>query len=99
MNGMTWQQKLAAISAAHEGEGLSVNLRMRKPGDWYVQSSFERGGGDVLLGGCDQEPDPQSAVEHRWEWIINTPPGAWLTTDGGKTCIRWNGYMWERVAQ
>lgn len=72
-----------------------VALRMRKPREWYVDCRFELGGNCMLRGLMGGGETPEAAVEALWSEICDVPHGRWLTTDGGQTKIKWNGYMWR----
>lgn len=93
---MTWEQQLEACKAIGD-----VSLRMRKPGNWYVE---HRGvnvkTGPVLEGRYGNGVGPMEAVLDHWskltallttEYIVLSPVGP------NRRAVIWNGFMWQDV--
>lgn len=92
---MTWEQKLAALDAIAE-----TSLRMRKPGDWYVEA---RGryvvGNGIEVARYGNGKTPQEAVENDWLQLVEgLPSDRHIRIRGGKE-VRWNGYMWTEASK
>lgn len=93
---MTWEQKLQAMNALGP-----VDVRMRKPRDWYTTQGRVDIGGDGMLssvGGCGETPE--LAVEARWEAMTVLPPGKYIVVAAGsddRKHVLWNGFMWEEL--
>ncbi len=89
MNELTYEQKLAALKAISD-----VCLRMRDPGNWYVDArERECREGSALVGKYGNGATPQEAVNDDWEQISNHPK----VVIGGERTVRWNGFMWQDV--
>src|SRR3990167_8513124 len=95
---MTWEQKLAAFQALTEH-----SLRMRAPGDWYVEGSVEVKEGCILAGTYGNGRTPEAAVEDHWRQLVEELPRekylvirAYRDT---RRAVRWNGYMWADVRE
>ncbi len=98
---MTWEEKFEAMKALLGG---NISLRMRKPGDWYVEASGRHVGGDgVLSGNYGNGSTPEEAVLQDWEKnVTNLPNDKYVVlsypnigpTDP-KKYYRWNGFMWK----
>jgi hypothetical protein len=90
---MTWEQKLAALTALGD-----TSLRMRKPGDWYVDHrGVEIGDGHILDSGHGDGATPEAAVEDRWACLTLLPPNKIIVLDAMRATrreVRWNGFMW-----
>jgi hypothetical protein len=97
MVSMTWEQKLQALQALSD-----VSLRMRKPGDWYVDSRMEIKDGPVLVGAYGNGKTPQAAVEDHWQQYALLPldkgPIVVDAMRDSRRHVRWNGFMWQDVA-
>jgi hypothetical protein len=95
---MEWQQKLQALQALAE-----VSLHMRKPYDWYVNTSMEIGADDsaFLIGEYGNGRTPEEAVNNHWLIFSTLESPKYVVigaSDGGKRRhVRWNGFMWEDV--
>ena len=95
---MTWEQQFAAAGAI----GDEIALRMRKPGDWYVD---HRGvhvkEGAMLVGSYGNGATPEEAVRDHWRALTELKPGSYLVVSAGREArrhaYRWNGYMWSTV--
>lgn len=89
---MSWEQKLAALSALAE-----CNLKMLKPGQWIVHQSVEVGGDGFLRSICGRGLSPEHAVEDHWSQATNIPSDRYLAIGGHaetRKQVRWNGFMW-----
>lgn len=92
---MTWEQKIQACQAIGD-----FSLRMRGPGDWYVdQRGVERKEGSLLSGGCvSGAKSPEEAVNQHWSWLTGTMEhGFPIVIDAHRPTHReifWNGFMW-----
>ena len=93
---MDWQQKLEACQAMGD-----ISLKMRKPGDWYVNhSGVERREGSCLSSGCvTGAKTPEDAVNQHWLWL--TCPGYYLVQNAfsNRRAFRWNGFMWKEIEE
>jgi|ERR1700743_251330 len=98
---MDWETKLAALNALSECE-----LKMRKPGDWYVSQSIEIKDKSVLKSVCGNGVTPAKAVEDHWTQA--TEPASheyviarhyWEGEVYKRDAVRWNGFMWDRVEE
>lgn len=86
---MNWEQKLAAIQAL---VGFSAGVKMRHPGDWYVDASMEHAeGSSLLVGHYGNGSSPEKAVEQHWDLYGNGQP-----FKHGDSWYLWNGYMWAK---
>jgi hypothetical protein len=94
---MTWEQKLEAIEALC---GITtVNLQMRKPGDWYVSAGMSISKDGISTSSYGNGKTPEEAVNDHWNiYAVNLPPE--LSIILGYTAdkkYRWNGFMWREV--
>jgi len=86
---LTWEQKFAALKAIGD-----ASLRMRAPGDWYVDlRGVEVSRGLMLESPVQSEPDPESAVAVAWEQHTDISEDQQLCIRGGRR-VRWSGFMW-----
>lgn len=99
MRDMTWEQKLQAFQSICEHE-----LRMRRPGDWYVSGCIEiqeSADSSVLVGSYGNGATPQAAVEDHWRVLVtDLPAGGFLVVNAHQDTqkqYRWNGFMWSEV--
>lgn len=100
MNGLTWEQKLAAFQAISDH-----SLRMRKPGDWYVDATRleikESPDSSVLVGTYGNGATPAAAVEDHWrKYVTDLAPGAYIVANAfreDRKHYRWNGFMWAEL--
>ncbi len=97
---MNWEQKLMALKSLDD----IIGLRLREPGDWYVSTRIEISDSHFLSSPtetCCQTPE--DAVLARWECFTNLKPDERLvihaTRREAREAFRWNGHMWERVAE
>lgn len=88
---MTWEQKPVALNAIVE-----CVLKMRKPGDWYVQQQVDIKDGSILRG--------DYAVLDHWERLTTIKHPLFLLGReyfnglvSTRKAVRWNGFMWENV--
>lgn len=91
---MNYEQIMQALQALSVFEG-DVNLRMRKPGDWYVNCFCERIEDSVLSGGLVSAVGPEKALEDFWAWATDTRYELRIRTRSGPRKVKWNGFMWE----
>lgn len=89
---MTWEEKLAALQSLTE-----TSLRMRKPGDWYVDAYGLReiGGNGILDSAYGNGKTPQEAVENDWLKMTSLASDLYIRVKGKN--YRWMGYMWRQV--
>ena len=97
---MTWEEKLAACAAI----GHEIGLRMRKPGDWYVEHrGVEVKEGPMLASRYGNGETPQLAVEDHWQQLTVLAPREYVVLDAGsgerRRAVRWNGFMWMDVKE
>lgn len=93
---MTWEQKLAALQALMP----DTCLRMRKPGDWYVDARGRSIGGDGLLhGNYGNGKTPEAAIENDWLQMTEIPSDRYIVVQcgGERRQFRWSGFMWSEV--
>lgn len=95
---MTWEQKLAAIGAIGE-----ASLRMREPGNWYV----DQPGVDVVpegkcIGISLSGATPAEAVNEHWAALTDSPDSEHVVINAhrkrGRRTVLWNGYFWADYA-
>ena len=99
---MTWEQQFAAMKALC-GIG-DCALHMRSPGEWYVSlRGVEVKDGAVLRGAGSSGKSPEEAVMQTWSNIAtNLPSDRYLVIGAmrdDRRAVRWNGFMWEDVAE
>jgi hypothetical protein len=94
---MKWEEKLQAIQSFDS----EVQLRMRKPGDWYVSSRIEIGGDGTLQGAYGNGTSPEEAVLETWDKFVTNLESGYFLVLGAHTDrrreVRWNGFMWEEL--
>lgn len=96
---MTWEQKLAALKALGE-----TSLKMRKPGDWYVEQIGvevkEVDGNGVIGGRHGDGRTPEEAVNNHWIELTEREPLAYVRIKhlGERQHVKWNGFMWADVS-
>jgi hypothetical protein len=97
IKGMSAESKLKAIEELVGPRG--VCLRMRKPGDWYVDCGIEVGGSGVLVGTCGNGKTPFAAINDTFSQLINLPADRYIVVDrnGMRRHYRWNDFMWSDV--
>lgn len=70
---------------------LGAGVKMRAPGDWYVNSNMEHAHGQsMLIGNYGNGFTPALAVEAHWKQYADGTP-----FKCGDDWFRWNGFMWE----
>ena len=95
---MNWEQKLAACKALRP---YGTGLRMRSPGDWYVEQIglevIEEGHRGMLVGRYGNGATPEAAVEDHWAKLTASDVAAVVLNAMGpdRREVRWNGFMWE----
>ena len=93
---MNWEEKCYALKALGD-----IGLRMRKPGDWYVDhrgvDCIEVGRNGMLVGRFGNGPTPQAALENHWDRLNDESVARIVINAYGKLRreVRWNGYMWD----
>ena len=94
---MTWEQMLQAIAAL----GGEPALRMRKPGDWYVeQRGVEVKQGSILASLYGNGATPEAAVRDHWQQLTDLKPDEVIVLSAAgpnRRHVRWNGFMWTDV--
>lgn len=100
---LTWEQKLAAIQALLGS--YEVCLRMRQPGNWYVDTKGREITSDdsgILSSEYGNGRSPQEAVENDWRKCVDELPAhQYIVLNAGvkgRRHVRWNGYMWADVS-
>lgn len=95
---MNWEQTVQALQALAE-----VSLRMRKPGDWYVNARIEVKSGSMLVGGAGTGRTPEQAVLAEWNRLVtDLKDGEYLVINAGneeRRAVRWNGFMWQDIKE
>ncbi len=94
---MTWEQKLQACQALCEH-----TLRMRKPGDWYVDGSVDVKRRSCLEARFGNGRTPEEAVEDHWKQLTELEPGQYLVIKAygeDRQAVEWNGFMWTTVRE
>lgn len=98
---MNWQQKFDALGAI----GTEISVRMRKPGDWYVDhrgvDTKETPDSCCLVGRYGNGSTPEEAIENHWRRLTEEQPLAylWVSEFGKNRKVRWNGYMWRDLPE
>lgn len=97
-NVMSWEQKLEAMIRLCGAR--NVSLRMREPGDWYVEVEGRYiGGNGILQGACGNGSTPQQAVEDDWKkYVIDIGDDFYIVAPN-KLAYRWNGFMWKNLSR
>ena len=91
---MTWEEKLDALSALGD-----CNIKMRKPGDWYVSQSTEIGGNGMLEGDYGNGKTPIEAIEDHWSKLVDNLPSDRHIRAYDNKRYRWSGYMWKEASK
>lgn len=88
----TWEQRLAALQALTE-----CSLRMREPGNWYVETSLEIGDGSILSSAYGNGKTPQEAVEKTWTNVTRLRDDQYLALrrEGDRLNAVWDGDAWK----
>ena len=92
---MTWEEKFAALQALGD-----CSLRMRQPGDWYVDArGVDVKEGGMLAGRYGNWTTPEAAVLDHWErYTTQVEAGQVVVINamgGSRRHVRWTGYMWR----
>jgi len=93
---MTWEEKLSALQLL-----CDTSLRMRKPGDWYIESQMsviEKDHPNLLVGRYGEGTTPKEALLDHWEQVILGPDVECIVVHGNtdrERRVRWNGFMWQ----
>jgi hypothetical protein len=93
---MTWEKKFAALKSL--AGDFNVSLRMRTPGDWYVDvRGIEVADHNFLTSPTHSGKTPSDAVERCWKEHTELPTGSYLVKNAmlpERIAFKWNGYMW-----
>lgn len=93
---MDWQQKAAALNALAE-----IEIKIRKPGDWYCSNHVEVKNGSCLESCFGNGASPEEAVNDHWTQAVDDlTPKKYLVVNAGLACrraVKWNGFMWEDI--
>jgi hypothetical protein len=93
---LTWEQKAAALDTLG-----NIEIKMRRPGDWFcAQSGVSVADGHFLYGGCGNGATPQEAIEDLWRYLVDDLLANRYVAIGGMDItrrVRWNGFMWQDV--
>lgn len=91
---MDWQQKAAALDALAE-----IEIKIRKPGDWYVHQHVEIKDDCIMRGEYGNGRTPEEAIEDHWQRLVvnieQTP--LYLVARAmrdTRRAVKWNGFMW-----
>lgn len=98
---MTWEQKLQALNAL-----TPTCVKMRAPGNWYVSAyarELQAHDSCILRGEYGNGHSPEEAVENDWKLIAHCSPKdvvlVHATDPKKRRAFRWNGFMWQDVAE
>ncbi len=96
---MDWQQKAAALDALAE-----IEIKIRKPGDWYVSQRVEIKNDCFLEGAYGNGDTPMAAIEDHWNRLVTDIEcrPLYLVARAGhpnRRAVRWNGFMWQDVPE
>ena len=88
----TWEDRLAAMQALTE-----CSLRMRSPGNWYVETSVEIGDGAILSSAYGNGETPEQAVEQTWKNVTTLRDDQYLAVrrHGERLNAMWDGDAWK----
>lgn len=93
---MNYEQKMYALQALAE-----ISVRMRKPGDWYVNQDVSVKDDHVLISSYGNGLTPEEAIDDHWDEIAmktsaSKPIVVIRHTDEGteRKHYFWNGFMW-----
>ncbi len=97
---LNWQQKAEALNALAP---LSISLRP-KLGDWAVVQAVDVKDGIKLIRAYGYGRTPDEALESHWQKLVGDvgvgPTYLVVGASGpSRTCVRWNGFMWVKVAE
>jgi hypothetical protein len=93
---VNWEEKFMAINALSQ-----ASLRMRHPGDWYVEQSIEIGGDGLLTSVFGNGGTPSEAVDDHWIKITSIQYSKYLVVGHGeqRRHYRWQYCLWKEVPQ
>jgi hypothetical protein len=94
---MNWEFQAAALNALAE-----IEIKMRKPGDWYVSQRLDIKQKHTMVSVCGNGLDPEYAIIDHWKQAVDDlPPDQYLVARIGdrRKAVRWNGFMWEDVIE
>lgn len=88
----SWQDRLAAMQVLAD-----ASVRMRKPGDWYVQQGISVSNGVILSGYYGNGSTPEAAVEDHWRIYTRLDEGTWIAVKDGDDRMNavWDGDAWK----
>jgi len=96
-----YEKIMEALNALSGSAGcLDVAVRMRKPGDWYVDQNVEVKDMDCLEGRYGNGETPYGAILDHWNKLTNLAPHEYLVVNAmrsNRKAYRWNGFMWAEV--
>lgn len=87
----------AALDALAE-----IEVKIRKPGDWYVSQNVEIKDGSMLRSVCGSGSTPQEAIENHWHDVTDDLGPRYLVVHAcgnDRRAVRWNGFMWAEVRE
>lgn len=95
---MDWERKAAALNAL-----APIEIKIRKPGDWYVMQHVEVKDGSILKSVCGNGADPELAILDHWNQAVdNIRHDEYLVVrayQDSRKAFRWNGFMWKEVCE
>jgi hypothetical protein len=92
---LTWEERFEAMQSLGD-----CSLRMRKPGDWYMNLRGVNIRKDSMLSAvCGDGNDPITAILSTWRALTELKAREYITVDsmGKEFNYRWNGYMWKEM--
>ena len=96
---MTYEQMLKTCQALDP----DCTIRMRKPGDWYVDWRVEMKDGGVLRSEYGNGVSPVDAIHNHWTIVATLPSNQYLVIEADvpsrRHAVRWNGFMWAPVVE
>jgi hypothetical protein len=94
---MNWEQKLEAL----QGLDCEISLRMRAPGNWYVDHrgiEVKKHGSAILRGEYGNGRTPEEAVEDHWRLLTGLGPEEYVVLHAmlpeKRRHVVWSGFMW-----
>lgn len=92
---MTYEEKFLALQSL-----TSHCLRMRRVGNWYVDSGLEIKDGAIFSGDYGEGKTPEEAINNHWDIYSKVKlPNTIVVNDYTENRHEyiWNGYMWKEV--
>ena len=91
---LSYEEKFEAMNALADAV-----LKMRQPGDWYVDHNVEIKNGSILTSVLAvAQPTPEAAIHAHWDRLTNLKPGEYIVINASnkerRRAVTWNGYMW-----